>query len=427
MLPSSSGLVVGVMASSSPGRQPAGAACRAILVAPALRAPAARVQASLGAPATSSRPAPITQRPTSRATTSMPPPLKDRSRAPVSTSLWVTAAEAGFMIRRPFTTTLPLDARRRSARGSNISWPPGMTATPATFASTSRKIGRVTTAVSPGPGTPRDQERLSLQRLQPSGTLVGWAAVVELAATAGRATVVVVAAPSATEASSQGSPNQRTPPATAAAPRAPAPIRTSRRVSRGWRCSRGSRLSPSAMLDLQRRVHVDRADPHHRPRGGVQVGPGHVEVGGRVPGQHVPSGHVEDTDPDVETAPRQRQAGDLQARLGLPRGQLQLPPDQEERGRRAVADAHADAGRAGGVALQHQVDVEGPLSPGHGAVLARGHRLEDPDRPVGGGAALGALLDRLPVPAEDLAHRAVGGDHAVVQPEPALHGRLHRG
>jgi hypothetical protein len=41
--------------------------------------------------------------------------------------------------------------------------------------------------------------------------------LVELAATAGRATVVVVAAPSATEASSQGSPNQRTPPATAAA------------------------------------------------------------------------------------------------------------------------------------------------------------------------------------------------------------------
>jgi hypothetical protein len=106
---------------------------------------------------------------------------------------------------RPRTTMLPLDSSRRLAAGSNMSWPPGMTATPATSASVSRKIGRVTTAVSPGPGTPRDQERRSLQRLQPAGTRVAGGAVEAGAAAwaGGAGTVLVVAPP---PVSSQGSP-----------------------------------------------------------------------------------------------------------------------------------------------------------------------------------------------------------------------------
>jgi hypothetical protein len=134
----------------------------------------------------------------------MPPPTKDRSRAPVNTSRWLTAASEGRMTRRPRTTMLPREASRRLAPGSNMSWPPGMTATPATSASTSSRIGRVTTAVWPGPGTPRDQERRSLQRLQPAGTREGGGAVVELAATWGGGATVVVVAPAAV--SSQGRP-----------------------------------------------------------------------------------------------------------------------------------------------------------------------------------------------------------------------------
>jgi hypothetical protein len=134
----------------------------------------------------------------------MPPPSKARSRAPVNTSWWRTVTEDGRMISRPRTTMLPRDSSRRLACGSNMSWPPGMTATPPTSASTSRKTGRVTTAVSPGPGTPRDQERRSLQRLQPAGTrLAGGAVDVGAARGGGAGTVVVVAPP---PVSSQGRP-----------------------------------------------------------------------------------------------------------------------------------------------------------------------------------------------------------------------------
>jgi hypothetical protein len=119
----------------------------------------------------------------------------------VNTSWWLTVAEAGRITSRPRTTALPLLSSRRLARGSNMSCPPGMMASPPTRASTSRKIRLVTTAVLPGPGTPRDQERGSLQRLQPGG-IAGSGRVDAVPAARAGGTVVVEAPSVVSEASS---------------------------------------------------------------------------------------------------------------------------------------------------------------------------------------------------------------------------------
>ena len=211
------------------------------------------------------------------------------------------------MTSRPCTTMLPVLSSRRLAPGSNISWPPGMTATPATRASTSRKTGRVTTAVSAGPGTPRDQELLSLQRLQPSGRPRDGAGAVERAGRHRRLGQRSwwSAAPWATDASSQGRPSQPTPPPRSRRLRStPAPTRSLAPGQLQLAASLAQRCSTS--IDASTWMGPTRID---RPRADVQVGPGHVEVGRRVPGQQVPTGHVQDLDPEVEAAARQRQAG----------------------------------------------------------------------------------------------------------------------
>jgi hypothetical protein len=106
------------------------------------------------------------------------------SSAPVKIRRWRTSAEAGRMTRRPRTTTLPALSRRRLARGSKISRPPGSTVTPATRVSTSSVMGRVTTATVSGPGTPPRQDAGSLQRAVAARAVAGAeveAVVVEVA------------------------------------------------------------------------------------------------------------------------------------------------------------------------------------------------------------------------------------------------------
>src|SRR4029453_15742201 len=182
-----------------PRAQRAGGSVRASVPGLAGTPPPSRVQGRRGVPTRSRAPAPITHRPTSEETGSMPPPTIRDSATPSKTSSWSTAAEAGRITSRPSTTTLPVLARVWLADGSKISSPPGLTVTPATVASVSSRIRRLTTATSPVPGTPPlGQLSGSLQGFAPApftwgrlatvvsgGRLWSWPALVTGAAAGG--------------------------------------------------------------------------------------------------------------------------------------------------------------------------------------------------------------------------------------------------